>query len=54
MNFMLIGRDKVLAEYVPEYRLLFGLSSKKGSNLLCAFNLATADRRQSAPVARNV
>ncbi|RCV43651.1 hypothetical protein SETIT_9G310800v2 [Setaria italica] len=43
-----------LAEYVPELKLWFGLSSKKGSYLFCAFDLAAAVRRQSAPTPRNV
>ncbi|CAL4937793.1 unnamed protein product [Urochloa decumbens] len=43
-----------LAEYVPEYKLWFGLSSNENSNLFCAFDLAAAARRLSPPVPRNV
>lgn len=43
-----------LAEYVPEYKLWFGLSSSESSNLFCTFNLAAAARRLSPPVPRNV
>ncbi|XP_062184608.1 uncharacterized protein LOC133888402 [Phragmites australis] len=45
-----------LAHYVPEYKLWFGLSrsnSKGRHNLFCAFDLATAAKRQSTPVPRN-
>ncbi|KAG2554565.1 hypothetical protein PVAP13_9KG602200 [Panicum virgatum] len=43
-----------LAEYVPEYKLWFGLSSSESSNLFCTFNLAAAARRLSPPIPRNV
>ncbi|KAF8717540.1 hypothetical protein HU200_025797 [Digitaria exilis] len=45
-----------LAEYVPEYKLWFGISKKEDRNLFCAFDLAaaTSRRRCTAPVPRNV
>lgn len=42
-----------LAEYVPEYNLWFGLSSKNDSDRLCAFDLAKRGK-SSPPVRRNI